>query len=95
MMLFSSSGAVTNNSLFLPTMAEESFNCSESYRPFFISNFTFGNTSLNATAQSICGGNTQCLFDIAATSNNEFGQQTLNNQMEIQTENNVVGKFLF
>lgn len=90
---FFSLGRLTNaDNLFVNTSADVGFFCPVDYVPIFVNNFTFPNASFEAVAVETCGGNTECLFDVAATLSTEFGQTTLNNSATIETGNEVIGK---
>ena len=60
-----------------------------------MSNFTFPNTSIQATAASVCGGNLNCLFDIAATMLPGFGQNTLDSLNAFEEERAITGRNVF
>ena len=47
---------------------------------------------MEAAARDVCGENLNCLFDIAATLNLEFGQSTLNSSAIIESDNAVIGR---
>ena len=76
----------------MSTSADVDFFCNNDYMPIFLNNFTFPNGSFESLAVETCGGNTECLFDAAATLSIEFGQATLNNSITIESDNQVIGK---
>ena len=55
------------------------------FDPFFVPFFepVFANTDLEARASEVCGDDTFCLFDIAATSRVEIGMSTLEGGQEL------------
>ena len=86
-------GRLSNlDSRFVNTSADIGFFCSSDYMPIFVTNFTFPNSSFEAIAKETCGGNMECLFDMAATLSKEFGQATLNNSAAIERDNEFIGK---
>ncbi|XP_078352256.1 mucin-like protein, partial [Oculina patagonica] len=46
------------------------------YVPMFIDNITWTNDSFRQQAESVCGNNTNCLFDVAVTVDTSFGEST-------------------
>ena len=61
------------------------------YDPMFLPAFeaSFSDPALEAEANSVCGDDTACLFDIASTGNVEIGMATMQGSMEIQRLNNI------
>lgn len=94
MRFFFSGNISVEDDLFVATSADAGFFCNVNYMPIFANNFTFPNASFEAAAREICEGNSECLFDSAATLSTEFGQATLNNSAEFQSDNEVIGKKL-
>lgn len=56
-----------------------------------MNNFTFPNTSFQTTANNACGGNTNCLFDIAATLLVSFGETTVDSFNAFEVEQSIIG----
>ena len=56
------------------------------YDPFFEPTYqpTFANPELEAMAYELCGNDTFCLFDVAATGDMDIGLSTLEGGREIQ-----------
>ncbi|CAB4021536.1 mucin isoform X2, partial [Paramuricea clavata] len=75
--------------LFINTTADEHFFCPDDYTPIFVSNFTFPNSSIQEIAASICGGNINCAFDIAATMLPSFGQNTIDSFNVFEEEKTI------
>ena len=93
---FSFLGRLTDfNSLFVNTTADIGFFCPDNYMPIFVNNFTFPNITFQMRAQEVCQGNRECLFDMAATLSEEFGETTKNNSATLENDNEVIGKRLY
>lgn len=80
----------SSQSLFVNTTADVDFICPANYEPIFLTNYTFANSSLESAAREICGSNTNCLFDVAATQSLEFGQDTVNSTVTIASDNSIL-----
>ena len=80
-----------NENMIINTTADADFFCPDVYTPIFVSNFTFPNDSILATATRICGDNINCAFDIVATMMPSFGQQTLESLNEFEEERAITG----
>ena len=50
----------------------------------YVSRAAFKNTNLKAKARKVCGNDTFCVFDIAATSKVEVGMSTLQGSQEFE-----------
>ena len=61
------------------------------YDPTFIPAFTpqFNNSELEEQAKVACKGDTECLFDIAATGRMEIGMATLEQQVIIENAREI------
>ena len=62
------------------------------YVPMFIDNITWTNDSFRQQAESVCGNNTNCLFDVAVTVDTSFGASTKQLEEDNNEINNKLGK---
>lgn len=62
------------------------------YVPMFIDNITWTNDSFRQRAESVCGNNTNCLFDVAVTVDTSFGASTKQLEEDNNQINNKLGK---
>ena len=62
------------------------------YVPMFIDNITWTNDSFRQHAESVCGNNTNCLFDVAVTIDTSFGVTTKKLEEDNHQMNNKLGK---
>jgi len=62
------------------------------YVPMFIDNITWTNDSFRQQAESVCGNNTNCLFDAAVTIDTSFGVATKKLEEDNHQANNKLGK---
>lgn len=60
--------------------------------PMFIDNITWTNDSFRQQAESVCGNNTNCLFDAAVTIDTSFGVATKKLEEDNHQINNKLGK---
>ena len=63
------------------------------YVPMFIDNITWTNDSFRQQAESVCGNNTNCLFDVAVTIDTSFGAATKKLEEDNHQMNNKLGKY--
>ena len=56
------------------------------YDPYFVPHYapTFSDSSLEAEADALCGGDLFCLFDVAATGSMDIGLSTLEGGQEFE-----------
>lgn len=62
------------------------------YVPMFIDNITWTNDSFRQQAESVCGNNTNCLFDVAVTVDTSFGESTKRLEENNNQLNSKLGK---
>ena len=87
--LFAYTGKVKEGEeLYVNLTNDEQFDCPANFKPVFLDEALGSlNETAKAQAESICGNDINCLFDIAATGNTAIGAETL--QQESQFENDV------
>ena len=62
------------------------------YVPMFIDNITWTNDSFRLQAESVCGNNTNCLFDVAVTIDTSFREARKKLEEDNHQMNNKLGK---
>ena len=80
-----------SQNLFVDTIADADFFCPQNYTPIFLNDFTFPNSSFQTAAINACGGNTNCLFDVAATQLVSFGETTRDSFNAFEVEQSIIG----
>ena len=63
-----------------------------SFVPMFADNITWQNDSLRLKAEEECGGDSECLFDVASTNDLSVGVVTKDISIQLVNETNALSK---